>query len=212
MHDLKASAYSTTMTYATGGMPYTPPIATLPVDTSITFPGASFLIQSGLPAPIYPSYVGALVFDVALGKWGKLKATYSTLIDYTPINALVTSLSYTKQGIDGGILQAGAVKSFDSNPVESWMRWGKIGATREGMTKLHTVAATFRQGGKGTVEVDTSLDGISLDPDLHTAFSFASVGKASSYLNNIGKYHTITLRGTYDLQGLEFRSSISSRR
>jgi len=209
---LEASAYSTTMTFATGGMPYTPPIATLPVDTSITFPGASFLIQSGLPAPIYPSYVGALVFDVALGKWGKLKATYSTLIDYTPINALVTSLSYTKQGIDGGILQAGAIKSFDANPVESWMRWGKIGATREGMTKLHTVAATFRQGGKGTVEVDTSLDGISLDPDLHTAFSFASVGKASSYLNNIGKYHTITLRGTYDLQGLEFRSSISSRR
>ena len=212
VHDLKASAYSTTMTYATGGMPYTPPIATLPVDTSITFPGASFLIQSGLPAPIYPSYVGALVFDVALGKWGKLKATYSTLIDYTPINALVTSLSYTKQGIDGGILQTGAIKSFDANPVESWMRWGKIGVTREGMTKLHTVAATFRQGGKGTVEVDTSLDGISLDPDLHTAFSFASVGKASSYLNNIGKYHTITLRGTYDLQGLEFRSSISSRR
>lgn len=185
----------------------------IPYEYGITYPGATHLLQDGQVAPIYPSYAGALVLDLALKKWGKIKATYKTLLDYSPVNALQDAISYTNFGMDVAMLNnVGAIILFDARPTDSWIRYGKFGYYRLGYTQVHEVKVQFRSPSIGEITLDSSFDGRSLETAVtHTEF-FSNQGSHTMHAAQTGRWHTVKISGNYDLTGLEIRGTIASRR
>lgn len=181
---------------------------------SYSYPGADFLLQDGVPSPIYPTYVGALVLDTALKKWGKMKFSYRALLDYTAFNSVNNNItSYSNLGVDIAALDpTGNIYNMDSHPADSWMRYGKIGYSRLGMTRSHEIRAHFRQGFTGSITLDTSMDGVAIDSNLSNTTVFLDVYNANCFVDTSGKWHTVKISGNYDLQYLEFRGTISGRR
>lgn len=184
-----------------------------PLEYGITYPGSTHLMQDGAAEPIYPTYLGALVLDLALKKWGKLKASYKAFLDYNPINDIQAAVSYTRFGMDAGMLEAtGTIKLFDARPADSWIRYGKIGYYRLGMTQLHEVRVHFRNTSTGIVTVDSSFDGRALEL-IQTGMSyFTTQASHTFYCSQIGRWHTIKISGQYDLQFLEVRGTVVGRR
>lgn len=184
-----------------------------PLEYGITYPGSTHLMQDGSPEPIYPTYLGALVLDLSLKKWGKLKESYKAFIDYNPINDIQASVSYTHFGMDAGMLTAsGAIKIFDARPLDSWMRYGKIGYYRLGFTKLEEVKVHFRNTSTGSIEIDSSFDGRALEYTQHSISYFTTQASHTFYCDQIGRWHTVKITGTYDLQFLEVRGNVAGRR
>ncbi|EKD22434.1 MAG: hypothetical protein ACD_86C00004G0004 [uncultured bacterium] len=190
-----------------------PGITMGPIDYNITYPGATHLLQDGTVHPVYPDYVGALVLDLGLKKWGKLKASYKALLDYTPINSIDAVVSYTNFGMDMAMLSgAGVITMFDSQPADSWMRFGKMGYYRRGMTEIHEVKVQFRNSSSGSITLDSSLDGRALELILQDISYFTAQGNHTQYASQVGNWHTVTISGQYDLTGLEIRGTIAGRR
>lgn len=179
----------------------------------ITYPGASFLLQDGIPAPIYPIYKGALVLDLALKKWGKLKADYTALVDYSPINTIQYTIPYSNFGLDMGILDAnGKLFLADAKPSDSYILYGKFGYYRLGMTKLEEFKANFRLPFTGNIEIASSMDGKNLQTGLVSTYSFNNTNQATAYCNQSGRWHVVKISGIYDLCYLEMRGNIKGRR
>lgn len=194
----------------------------IPADDSVVIigentailPGASFNLQEGTPAPSYPTFTGAYVFDLGLKKWGKLKASYKTIFPFAPLNANVNgSINYTNFGMDCGIvLDSMQVSVFDTKPADSWIRIGKIGYYRLGMTNLLEVKAMFRNLSQVTLTTDSSMDGRTLSVPLRSSEVFTNTIGFTSYPDVQGRWHTIKIEGNYDLQYLEIRGTIAGRR
>ena len=185
----------------------------VPFEYGITYPGSTHLLQDGALAPIYPDYAGALVLDLGLKKWGKIKATNKCLLDYNPINSLDAVVTYTNFGMDVAMLNAaGAIKLFDAIPTDSWIRYGKIGYYRLGMTKLEEVKVHFRSPSTGSITIDSSYDGRALETALTETNFFTSQGSHTIYLQQIGRWHTVKITGNYDLTYLEVRGNVAGRR
>lgn len=182
-------------------------------DPFVTFPGATFVLQNGTPAPIYPTYKGAFVYDIALKKWGKFKGDHQLIVCFNPVNSTAGgSISYTDFGMNAGIIDvSNNVKLFDAAPDDSFIRYGKIGYHRLGMTTAYEVKVHFRASPSCVMVVDTSLDGLGLEPALAREFILEDMYN-TEYLNNSGRWHTISLYGKFDLQYLEFRGIIAGRR
>lgn len=185
----------------------------LPLDLDITYPGANFLIDNGSPAPIYPTFAGSLVFDTGLKKWGKNKNSYRTILDMAPINSIDSSINFTNFGVNMAQLDAaGVVKVYDSRPTDSWIRYGKIGYYRQGVTQIQEVRAGFRNSSSGNIIIDTSIDGRALELSLQSIYPFSAAADVIGYFSGIGKWHTVTVSGQWDLQYLEFRGNSAGRR
>ena len=179
-----------------------------------TYPGSTFLFQDGVLPDIYPTYVGALVFDTALKKWGKFKGSYKALLDHNVFNSVDNQvLPYSHLGVDASTLNSsGDIYAFDAKPSSSFMKYGKIGYTRKGFTVMHEVRMHFRLGFTGTVILDTSLNGTTIESSLTKSYAFTNVLNANCFPVVSGKWHTIKIAGNFDLQYLEFRGIISGRR
>lgn len=204
-----------TTSYGSFSIPGTniPGTSLLPLDLNITYPGSSFLIQNGSIGPIYPTYSGALVLDLGLKKWGKLKNSFKALVDYSPINSASQPVTFTNFGIDMGMLNSsGNLKLFDAIPVDSWIRYGKLGYYRLGMTQAHEIIVHFRKSSSGTITLDSSLDGRSLELTLQQIWYFSSVANTTVLADQVGRWHTIKISGQFDLSFLEFRGTITGRR
>jgi len=185
----------------------------LPPYANVTTPGATFLMDNGSIAPIYPTFVGAFVLDTALKKWGKFKADFKTLFDMAPVNATGPTVSYTNFGVAMSMMDAaGAIKIFDTNPATSWIRYGKMGYSRLGFTKAQEIRVHFRSSSTGNVILDSSLDGRALEPTMTIPFPFTTAASIEVGCYNVGRWHTITVSGNWDLQYMEFRANSAGRR
>jgi hypothetical protein len=177
------------------------------------YPGATFLLQDGSPAPLYPTFVGAFVLDTFLKKWGKMRNEYTVLFDIAPVNAVTPYIPYNNFGIDMGILKVdGSIKMMDVNPEDSRITYGKIGYYRAGLTQAQEVKVHFRDPFTGGIVVDSSLDGRHANFDSRHSESYYGVNVAISYPPSVGVWHTVTIVGNYDLQYIEFRGTIAGRR
>ena len=183
-------------------------------DFSYSYPGANFLLQDGVPSPIYPTYKGALVLDLALKKWGKMKAEYKAILDYRAFNSANENVtSYSNLGVDMAILDsAGNLYNMDALPTDTFIRYGKIGYYRLGMTVLHEVRLHFRIPFSGKITLETSMNGVSLETSLKKEYIFNGVLNANCFHATSGKWHTIKISGNYDLQYIELRGTVSGRR
>lgn len=174
----------------------------------------TFLLEDGSAAPIYPTFYGAYVYDMQLKKWGRYDGEYKRLLDYAAINTYIPNTSsYKRVGIYGGSLDAdGKIRLFDENPATSWVKFGKIGYYRQGMTSVEEVRAHFRVGATGTLSVESSVEGKLIDPTLNVFTEFENSMKWVHYGSYSAKWHNILISGKFDLSYLEFRGIISGRR
>lgn len=179
----------------------------------LTYPPSTFLLQDSSIGPIYPTYTGLYCFDTALKKWGKGKLSFTALLDYQPVNQAVGSVSYTNFGMDAGMLNSsGLVYLFTQTPSDSYIRYGKIGYDRKGYSHSAELRIQFANPSTGSIILDSSSDGRTLDLGLSTSQSITSALLTTLWLNQSGRWHTVKITGQFDLSGMEFRGSTRGRR
>lgn len=181
---------------------------------NISYPPVSYNMIDGTPAPLYPTYSGALVVDIPLEKWGKFKGDHQLILDYTPQNTSINgSVPYTNFGSLSGALHAdGSISLFNATPTDSWIRYGKAGYYRLGYTQLHEVKAHFRVPSTGVLRIESSIDGRNIEDSFIEDTVFTAQAAVNSYNEINARWHTITISGQWDLQYLEIRGNITSRR
>jgi hypothetical protein len=204
--DPLATVYSDIVAYNNGGL--------TSYQSTYTLPGASFLIQTGSISPAYSTFVGALVYDFQLKKWGKYKGEHKVLIETTPVNtAQNNSITYDDLGTNAGIFDvSGYMRLFDAAPSDSWIRYGKIGSYRLGMTDLVEVRAQMRYATDFKIQSESSRDGKVIDSSISTSTSYYDEVVAECYIDVSARWHTVKISGNYDLTGLEVRSKLAGRR
>ena len=185
---------------------------------TVTLPATSFLLQNGSIAPIYPTFEGALVYDLQLKKWGKYKGQYKVLVNYSPLNNAVNGgIPYANFGILGGIVDlSGYVRLFDYYPDYSYITYGKVGYYRLGNTTVEEVHADFSTPSTGFLIVDTSVEGRFIDPALSKSVTYADAASVELTGANPGSWMNITIGsvtgGTWNINYLEFRGFQQGRR
>lgn len=184
-----------------------------PAET-ITYPSVSFLLQDGSIGPKYPDYVGAYVYDTFLKKWGKYKGVYKRLLDYSPINSSSGGvIPYSTFGMKAGVIKSdGYVYLFDWFPEDSYIAYGKIGYARLGMTNLEEITLYFRTPSTGTVEIEGSLDGSTLEAGLAKLVPHEEQLRVNIGANLSGHWFNILVTGIFDLTHMEFRGVMGGRR
>ena len=111
------------------------------------------------------------------------------------------------------ILKAdGYVYNMDSKPLDSYIKYGKLGYFRQGFTRIYEIKVFFRLPFSGSITIDTSINGISVEELLRSITTFSGVIKTNLFPDISGRWHTIKIEGNYDLQYLEIRGNISGRR
>lgn len=184
-----------------------------PID--FTFPGATFTLQNGIPVPAYPTLVGSLVFDMQLKKWGKQAGEFLALIQFSPANATDgTVLNTTNFGMDSGVLAAAdnTIKLFTLQTAQSLCRYGKIALHRLGFTEMLEVTINFRLRSTGTIVVDGSIDARTIDTTIQHVETFTNALQVVVKCHVAAMWHTLSISGNFDLQYMEFRGIMASRR
>jgi hypothetical protein len=186
----------------------------LPNSLTVTYPGATFLLQNATTAPIYPDFSGAIVYDIFLQKWGKAKASYRCLMDYSPINSNVEQVvDYTNFGLTAGILTSGGfLKLFSANCTDSFIRYGKLAFSRLGYTYPEELVINFRVPFTGSIQTDVSMDGRSLHEALTEETAFSGVGTAKVYPSYSGQWHTFAVSGNFDIRSISYTGRVSGIR
>ncbi len=183
--------------------------------SDFTYPGATYTLQDGVPVPAYPTLTGSLIFDLQLKKWGKQAANFKALLQLVPVNATDTgAIAYTQFGMDSGVLDAAdnLIKMFSVATQQGYCRWGKIGLYRLGFTEILEITFNFRTKSTGTIIIDGSIDGRDLDLDIQHTETFTDVRQYVVKCHVAAMWHTISVLGNFDLQYLEFRAIMASRR
>lgn len=186
---------------------------TWPTET-VTIPASTFFLRSGSPAPVYPTIEGALVYDLQLKKWGKMRQRYKHLLDYSPINSTSSGIvDFNAFGILGGILtSAGKIKLFDRYPTDSYISYGKVGYYRDGNTSPQEVRVDFRELCTGYVKVETSLNGRTLASELTKEVRYTAADGVTLYGAYPGRWANIEIGGIFDINYLEYRGFKQGRR
>ena len=186
----------------------------LPNSLTVTYPGATFLLQNATTAPIYPDFAGALVYDLSLQKWGKAKCTYRCLMDYSPINSNVEQVvDYTNFGLTAGLLAAdGFLRLFSANCTDSFIRYGKLAFSRIGYTYPEELVINFRMPFTGEIQTDVSMDGRSIHSSLEETTAFSGVGTAKVYPSYSGQWHTFAVKGNFDIRSISYTGRVSGIR
>ena len=183
-------------------------------DSLPDFPPASFNLQNGIPAPVYPTYQGAFIYDLELKKWGKMKMSFLSLLDFAPVNTQSSQLlPNARYGVVGGILDAdGKIFQWDANPLDAYIKYGKFSLFRLGVTTIQEIEAQFGIQSTGTLETETSLDGKTVDLSLSTSYTFTGERVVKAPISKTGVWHNIILRGQFDLTYLQVNAYRSGRR
>jgi hypothetical protein len=179
-----------------------------------TYSSFPYVLQVGNPAPLYPTFSGALVLDLHLKKWGKVKAAFSTLTDLEAVNLANPSIvTEDDKGMTACIRYIDStLRVFDDTPEDNILRYGKIGSYRLGMTDILETRVQFRDACTGTLTIDSSLDGRTIDATLQFSVNWTAVTVVEAYPDISARWHIVTLSGNYDLTGLEVRATLSGRR
>lgn len=181
---------------------------------TVVLPSSSFLIDAGSDLPMYSIFSGALVYDTVYQKWGKFKGNFRLVMELTPSNGFDSSVSgFTDFGMNVGILEElGVIRLFDNRPTDSYLRWGKIGFSRLGFTTLFEASVHFRSNSTGTLEIESSLNDRDLRLSLKRTTSFSSIRQVTHKSSFAARWHTLALRGQWDLQYAQFNGKMSGMR
>lgn len=176
--------------------------------------GGVMLLIDAKPAPIYPQYKGFLTYDTAIKKWGKAKMNYTQLLDLSPVNTnqgkIVTTNRFGMEAASYAL--DNKFYRFDSAPAQSYIKYGKIGMHRLGFTTLEEVRITFRFPVTGEIIVSSSLDGRNPEAGLTKRDAYTDATWYNMGVGAAGKWHTIIIKGNYDITHLEYVGLAQGRR
>lgn len=181
---------------------------------NFTYPPVSFLMQVGSPVPYDIEWKGAYVYDSHYKKWGKIKGPFRHLLDFAPINSTALgTVPYTNFGVQGAILNSeGEIRLFDAHPEDSKIKIGKWGLFRHGYTVLESLRADFRQKCSGTLQVESSLDGQSVEAGIVKEYEYSDVTQIVQGVGNSGRWHNVVFIGQFDISYLECTGWTQGRR
>lgn len=194
----------------------TPPAANtfqIGLNSVVTVPGTNFILQTGGIDTAYPMYAGSFVFDMQLKKWGKYKGDHMLMVETTPINSSISStITYTDLGMDAASFKGdGFLHPFSNEPADSYIKYGKLGVYRLGMTSLQEVRIHQAQASNYKVQIGSSKEGLAVT-DLSDEVTYSSNMSSTTYCSVSARWHSIKISGTFDLTGLEIRTKIAGRR
>jgi hypothetical protein len=173
-----------------------------------------FVLNDGTKGPIYPEYKGALAYDLALKKWGKMKLEYLYLMDLSPINTDQGKIVLTQRfGVTAATyLPTGFIHRFDAFPEDSYIKYGKIGMHRLGYTVIEEIRVNFRLPVTGTIEIASSIDGRNPESGLVKTQAYEDATWCNMGVGASGRWHTIKISGNYDIVHLEYVGLQAGRR
>lgn len=183
-------------------------------EAPVSLPPTEFMLQEGSPAPAYPTFYGAYVYDLFLKKWGKLDQEYSLLLNYSAINGQNGEpVSFNAFQMKSGVLDSyGAIRLFDDKPSESFIRYGKVGYDRKGFTAAEEVRVGFSSPSTCTVTLEPSITGFLAEKNLADSVSVVDSRGATLFANLSARWYNVVVSGKYDINYLEFRGHSSGRR
>jgi hypothetical protein len=116
--------------------------------------------------------------------------------------------------MDSGILDASdkKLKLFSQQGAKNQIRYGKIALYRLGFTEMLEVNINFRTPFTGDIIVDGSTDARDINQTIQYKESFVNVRQALVKCHVNAMWHTLSLTGNFDLQYMEFRGIVASRR
>jgi hypothetical protein len=220
--DATVCADTTVGTFQEVGDPSTDPIELVPAPNNpypwrtdpLDTPEVTITLQDGSPGPVYPTYAGALVYDLELKKWGKMKCQYTELLDLSPINTNQGNIVNTKRfGINAAaVLPTATINRFDTRPAASYIKYGKIGFYRQGFTDVEEVRVHMRTPSTGTIVVEASLDGKNIETGFTDTTTFTDATHVIAYPNLSGRWQNVSITGNFDIMHLEYRGRKTARR
>ena len=144
-----------------------------------------------------------------LKKWGKMKHTYSVAVDFNQL----PGNDYSNTGISAGLMHTdGRIRIMNDEPAEGFIRYGKIGFYRLGMTRLLETRIDLKDPASGKVRIDSSMDGRNLDALVFKEYVYSNAVTVRMYPDIQARWFTIKISGKYDLQYMEVRGNITGRR
>jgi hypothetical protein len=183
--------------------------------TTYTFPDqvlalqeGSFLMQDGSIEPIYPTFVGAFVYDLQYKKWGNMQQPHKLLMNYSPLNSQSGDqpVPFDIFSVNAGcLLENGKIAIFDKQPDDSVIRIGKIGYYRKGFTDNEEVILQFRIPATGSIISEGSLDGKNIVPAISQISSYDNANQHTAYFANSARWFNIVVTGTYDIKNIDFK-------
>lgn len=184
-------------------------------ELTVTIPSGTILLQQGSIEPIYPTFLGAFVFDIQYKKWGKLQHNYKRLLDIYPLNSQAGDgiVPYDTFLPRGALLASdGFIYIFDQYPTDSELVIGKLGYYRRGYTDLEEVRIQNRTPFSGTVSIEASLNGKNIEPAISAVRTYTSEDDFVAGFNASARWYNVKIEGNYDLIACEVRWHRTGRR
>jgi len=177
-------------------------------------PGSVWLNQYGSQAPLFPVFQEALVLDTQLNKWGKMSVPHRLLVDLSPINShrqrKVASSTFSIQAAMLGV--EGELFTFNDKPGYSELRYGKLGYHRLGFTDLEEMRVWFAKQSTGILQIEPSYSGDKPESSFIQEFEFDDTTSVVANYSLSARWYNVTLKGNYDVKGIEFIGRKSARR
>jgi hypothetical protein len=177
-------------------------------------PGSVWLNQYGSQAPLFPVFQEALVLDTQLNKWGKMSVPHRLLVDLSPVNShrqrRVASTTFSIQAAMLGV--EGQLFTFNDKPGYSELRYGKLGYHRLGFTDLEEMRIWFAKQSTGTLQIEPSYSGDRPESSFIQEFEFDDTTSIVANYSLSARWYNVTLKGQYDVKGIEFIGRKSARR
>lgn len=181
---------------------------------SLPFDPNYALFQSGSLAAYYPIYAGAVVYDSLQQKWGRYDHSHKLVYELAPVNrADNTIMPVPDKGMFAGALTSDMFCTvFKEGNPEAFICYGKLGYYRLGVTKGYEVRAYFAAPAYGTLIIECSMNGQTIDPTLSQAITLNGQTKALFAFTAIAKWFNIRLEGRFHLHTLQFNGEAKGRR
>lgn len=182
--------------------------------STIPLPDNYALFQKGSLAPYYPVYGAAAVYDLLLQKWGTYNNSHKLVQELMPVNRIDSSIMPVadKGMFAGAMTPTGACTVFkDKNPM-SRITYGKMAFYRRGMSLATGAIAHFGALASGTLIVEASMDGVTIDPLLSYAVPFVNQRNVTLPFTTRAKWFNIRVEGNFNLTYLELLAEPRGRR
>lgn len=190
------------------------PPNTFPYPTPVPIDPVYFLFQRGSAGPYYPVYKAAVVWDMLLNKFGRYSNPHKVLYSLLPINYSDGSIIALKdRGLLGGSVTAdNKMTVFGGDHRTGVITYGRIGNYRLGVTVVNGITVRFAEPATCTLVVETSLDGVSIDPTLSLAIAVNASLQVDMPFTLTGKWFNIRLEGEFNLVAIQYLGEGRGRR
>lgn len=178
------------------------------VDVMVSRMGPRYLVISygrRLAAAAYFTY--ALIYDMQLRRWGKLKVDHYEAVYLPPaISGAETLRQLGFVDIAGNILMTYEESTFEGTPVvhNATVIVGGVSLVRGNASQFNTVEINFGEDSPSiTVKHSSAADGINYNAFTALERIASNIGTATYAGRKIGMYHAISVNGKFNISAFQ---------